>query len=188
MTAPLPANPVEVIIEATMEPEAIAVVNDEEISATVASAESLQTTGMESASKAGEYFVAQTVSEGAADQSYAGAETAASEEVYNAHTGQAETFIAQADGYNTLGHSTAAMSEEANAKSTALGRVAVVQIAAQEIAEREVISTKEVADRTQAGVEQEIKAVMAGAEEDAATAQNLEASLKEIADPAALKV
>tara|TARA_R110001592_G_scaffold3525_16_gene19985 strand:- start:26322 stop:26909 length:588 start_codon:yes stop_codon:yes gene_type:complete len=182
----LPESPLQLIVEATTVPESIAVVHDEEIATTVEAAKSLEVTGAETATRADEYFSAETTSISAADQSYAGAATAGSEEIYNAHTGQAETFVAQADSYNVMGHSTAAISEESTAKSSALQRVAVVQIAAQEIAQRTELSYKQEADRTVEGVKQEMKAL--SAVDDAGAAQNLEGELKAAAEITAPKV
>lgn len=173
----LPESPVQVIVEATTVPDAVAVINIEEVRSNSLAAETMESTSVEAASKAGEYFSAQTSSEVAADRSYAGAATADSETVYNSHTGQAETHTAQAESYNTMGHSTAAMSQEASAKSAALEMISHVQQAGLEIAQRTELAFTEQADRTAEGVKQEMKVVAAAAEE-ASTANNLEGEMK----------
>ena len=174
---PLPESPVQVLVEATTVPDAVAVINIEEVRSNSLAAETMESTSVEAANKAGEYFSAQTSSEVAADRSYAGAATADSETVYNSHTGQAETHTAQAESYNTMGHSTAAVSEEASAKSAALEMISHVQQAGIEIAERTELAIVEQADRTAEGVKQEMK-VIAAAAEDAASSNNLEGEMK----------
>lgn len=174
---PLPESPVQVMVEATTVPDAVAVINIEEVRSNTLAAETLQSESVEAAGKANEYFTAQTTSEVAADRSYAGAAAAETETVYNSHTGQAETHTAQAESYNTMGHSTAAVSDEASAKSVALELISHVQQAGLEIAERTEMAFIEQADRTAEGVKQEMKVVAAAAEE-AATSNNLEGEMK----------
>ena len=180
--AQLPANPVNLIVEAIAVPEIVETINDVEIATMVGTAEELSAAHRDGTTRADEHFSNEVASISQADQSFAGASNADSEAAYVAKASVGDTHLARADSYNVMGHGAAATAMEAGAKSSALERIATVQIAMQDVATRMETAVREVADRTQAGVEQEMRVTAAVADDAATSAQDLEGELKATAE------
>ncbi|PCJ02011.1 MAG: hypothetical protein COB14_03090 [Alphaproteobacteria bacterium] len=119
------------------------------------------------AANANTHMVAQVTEEGMASAS-------ADETTFKQHDSAAQA-------HNALSHSAAATANESGAKAASLERVASIQIAVAEVETRKVLGTEEQINRTNAGVQAEMKATGAVIDEEvrksAGTAQNLESEL-----------
>ncbi len=175
--ADLPESAVTAVVEAISVPESVHVVNDVEVATAVGSAQKLSSDSISDAGRAVEHMVAQVTRENDAGTSYSAAENAQTESGYHAFVGSGEQNEIVAQSHNVEASAAAASAEAAGAAASAMERIATVQIAAQEIAERTEFAVQEVADRTAAGVQEEIKAVQAAAEDTGAPAQDLESEL-----------
>ncbi len=186
----LPENPAELIAQVVTGTETVvqSVNVEEEVSTLVQVAQSLATESVNATNNVGEFVAEQVTHEQRADESIATADKIVDEDASQAYIAVAENNIVEAQRNEVLANSASIIAEESGAKAAYLEQAASITRAVQEEITRATFAVEEVENRTQAGVEQEMKLVAAAAEE-AGAAQNLESELKAaVAEPAAMKI
>jgi len=170
-------NPIDTVIEAITTPETVVSVNDTTIGALVGAAQNLEGDALVNAQISSELAVQQATHEDLAIESFSNADDALTENAYFANEGKAERHENIATAANIGSHTTAMAAEDASATAAELNNSATIQIAVAEIESRTHFAAIEVADRTQAGVKEEMR-IMNAVAEDPNSAQNLEAQAK----------
>ena len=168
VTALLPEDPTISIIGTVKNTETIVqTVNDGTIASLEGASRQEADISSTAAILAEEHMVAQVTEEGLASVS----ET---ETTFKEHDSAAQA-------HHVLGHSAAATADESGAKAVHLEHIAEIQIAVAEVETRKVMGTKEIENRTTAGVQEEMKATGAVFDEEArkaaGAAQDLESQL-----------
>jgi len=185
----LPENPAELIAQVVTGTETVvqSVNVEEEVSALVQTAQSLATESVNATNNVGEFIAEQVTHEQRADENIATADQTVDEDASQAYIAVAENNIVEAQRNEVLANSASITAEESGAQAASLEQTASITRAVQEEMTRATFSIEEVENRTQAGVEQEIKLVAAAAEE-AGAAHNLESELKAaVVEPATMK-
>ena len=162
----LPESPTQLIAEVCTGTETIvqSVNVDEKISTLEQSAESLSSESVSANYSAGEYQVAQMKNEQRADVKMATADRTHDEDLSQAHISSAEKYIVEAERNGVLANSHSITAEETGAMAASLNQTATVTRAVQEEMTRSTFAFEEVENRTKAGVEKEIKEIVASAE------------------------
>lgn len=155
----LPENPVAQVLSVVSEPQIVQVVEDVSIAANEGTARLLESESANTGHDANNHIAQQLTNEAQASARSASAETALTDDGYHSNAGAAEKHDIQAQTHNVLAHSASIHSDEAGAKAAALEQVSKVQRAVQEESTRISFALEEIADRTLAGVEAEMKAM-----------------------------
>ncbi len=185
-----PENPIAEILNVIQTPEVVQVIQDDTIVADEGSARNLKAESTQTSHEAEIHTSAQIVNENQAINHVATAETASSDDTYYSNTTAAEKHSIQAESHNVLAHSATNYSEEASAKAAGLEQACKIQRTIQEENIKTSFAVEECVNRTQAAVEQEMKAMSVVEESvsDDAPAQDLEAELVATAQIASPKM
>ncbi len=163
---------------------------DETIASAEQSAKNLESESAKTGYDAQAHTSAQILNENQASTHVASAENASNEDTYYSNTSAAETHSIQAESHNVLAHSAANYSDEAAAKASSLEQASRVQRAVMEESTRITFAQEEIINRTQAGVEQEMKAMNAveDSSDTGGSTHDLEAQLAATAEASAPKM
>lgn len=183
-------NPTLTVLEVVSKPEQVQTVHDATIASTAGAARNLGDISVASAHSASTHQAAQVRHETLATKNAAGAEDAVTDTVYFASEGRAGRHESAASSEHVLANSASTRAAESAAKAGHLEQVAKIQVAVTEVSRRIETGLKEVEDRTNAGVMQDMKVAQAVSDKSTtqeAAALDQEKKLAALAEAPTLK-